>query len=87
MKKLLTRLLQCGDAIIQQQGEGTMFEFEILNRMMDVYVHLVFVACLLVIGVPWVYRERFPVWAIMGYTVFGMFGTMFTGFWIWTTWQ
>ena len=33
-----------------------MFEFEILNRMMDVYVHIVFVAGLLVIGVPWVYR-------------------------------
>ena len=64
-----------------------MFEFEILNRMMDVYVHIVFVAGLLVIGVPWVYRERVPAWAIMGYSVFGLFVTMFTGVWIWTTWQ
>ena len=64
-----------------------MFEFEILNRMMDVYVHIVFVAGLLVIGVPWIYREKFEVWAITGFTVFGMFVTMFTGVWIWTTWQ
>ena len=64
-----------------------MFEFEILNRMMDVYVHIVFVAGLLVIGVPWIYRDKFEVWAITGFTVFGLFVIMFTGVWIWTTWQ